>query len=242
MAQQQKRKRGGLAGIWDRNKGIIKTVVPTVVGAFGGPVGVPMAAMTRAAMEGLDRPGKRGIGLDLGAYARGAAVGAGQGAMGAGVRNLLAPAQTVPSAAGAMPRPSITPNEAGSRFFPRQASTVPGTTGTTPPPRILERLFTGRGTPSGSESGTAPMTFRQSLMQPQVLASGVQGLLGMLPSPETDIKAGELDLNRQRFAEQQRLNQIELQRRQMVMQLLMPYLQQQLPNLNLAAFGGVPQR
>lgn len=66
------RKRGGLAGLWDRNKSILKPVAG--VGGFllGGPAG---AAAVNGAISGFDRPGKRGIGFDVGRGAMGAAKG-----------------------------------------------------------------------------------------------------------------------------------------------------------------------
>lgn len=86
------RKRGGLAGIWDRNKGVIKTALPAALSFIPG-VGVPLAAAAGAAMEGLDRPGKSGIGLDLGGAVRGGisgyGIGSGTQAARAGIQGLL---------------------------------------------------------------------------------------------------------------------------------------------------------
>jgi hypothetical protein len=50
------KKRGGLAGLYDRNKGVIKALAPIALGAIPG-VGVPLAAVAGAAM-GADREGK----------------------------------------------------------------------------------------------------------------------------------------------------------------------------------------
>lgn len=71
-----RRKRGGLAGIWDRNKNII---TPVVSGALG-LVNPALGAAAGAAMRGLDRPGKGGIGLDVGQAVRGGLEGYGAGA------------------------------------------------------------------------------------------------------------------------------------------------------------------
>ena len=88
------RKRGGAAGLWDRNKGWLKSVVPAALGAIPG-VGVPLAIGAGAAMRGLDRPGKRGIGLDVGQAVRGGLEGYGMGKLGqgarAGIGKMLAP-------------------------------------------------------------------------------------------------------------------------------------------------------
>jgi hypothetical protein len=93
------KKRGGLAGIWDRNKGVIKALAPMALGAIPG-VGVPLAAAAGAAMGGLDRPGKGGIGLDIGGALKGGATGylGGQTgkALAGGVKGLLTAGQTSP--------------------------------------------------------------------------------------------------------------------------------------------------
>lgn len=83
----KRKKRGGLAGIWDRNKHIIKPVASGVAGAFGGPAA---AALVGGAMGGLDRKGKGGIGFDVGQGVRGAVSGAAAGAAGAGLRGMFA--------------------------------------------------------------------------------------------------------------------------------------------------------
>lgn len=97
------RKRGGLAGIWDRNKKIIKPLVE--VGATFLAGGNPLAgAAAGAAMEGFDRPGKGGVGFDVGRGAVGGLKGYGAGQLGnvaqAGLSNLFT-AQAAPAAAQA---------------------------------------------------------------------------------------------------------------------------------------------
>lgn len=82
------RKRGGLAGFWDRNKGAVKNVVPVALSMIPG-VGVPLAIGARAAMEGFDRPGQSGIGFDVSQGAKGAAIGAGQAALGKGIQGMF---------------------------------------------------------------------------------------------------------------------------------------------------------
>lgn len=76
-----RRKRGGLAGIWDRNKNIIKPLATGIVGAIPG-LGPMAAAGLGAAMGGLDRPGRGGVGLDLGGAVRGGLQGYGAGRVG----------------------------------------------------------------------------------------------------------------------------------------------------------------
>lgn len=116
------RKRGGLAGIWDRNKGIIKAVAPVALGMIPG-VGVPLAAAAGAAMGGLDRPGKGGIGLDVGGALKGGVTGylggqTGKGIAG-GVRNLLAP--KAPDISGTLAKTSGMLDEANAQILSKPA-------------------------------------------------------------------------------------------------------------------------
>lgn len=95
------RKRGGLAGLYDRNKGLFRTAAILGGTALGGPAG---GAAAGAAFRGLDRPGKRGIGFDVGQGLRGAAEGytIGKTAVGAkqAIGKMLAPkAAALPSLA-----------------------------------------------------------------------------------------------------------------------------------------------
>lgn len=104
----QKRKRGGLAGIWDRNKGVITPLATLAAGALGGPAA---ATALGAAMGGLDRPGKRGIGLDAGGAVRGGLQGYTMGRVGqygAGkLKGLFAPTPTPPAPVPAAPTPEV---------------------------------------------------------------------------------------------------------------------------------------
>lgn len=74
------KKRGGLAGFYDKNKKVIKPVAAGLAGMLGTPA---LGAAVGAAFGGLDREGKKGIGVDLGGAVKGglsgyAAGGAGQ--------------------------------------------------------------------------------------------------------------------------------------------------------------------
>lgn len=94
--------RGGIAGIWDRNKQIIKPVVQTAAGFVGGP---KAGAVVGSLMEGLDRPGQRGVGFDVKAGIRGGVQGYGMGQLGSAV-----PGSAASRAASAPPpMPDIAP-------------------------------------------------------------------------------------------------------------------------------------
>jgi hypothetical protein len=84
----EKRKRGGFAGVWDRNKKVIKPVVSGALGLIPG-IGIPLAAGAGALMSGLDRPGKGGVGFDVGRGLQGAAEGAAAGYAGKGAKSLF---------------------------------------------------------------------------------------------------------------------------------------------------------
>ena len=98
------RKRGGLAGLWDRNKNVIKPIATGLVGMIPG-IGIPLASGLGAAMGGLDRPGKSGVGFDAGAGLKGGLQGAAMGAVGAGAKaglsSLLGGGQAGASGVGA---------------------------------------------------------------------------------------------------------------------------------------------
>ena len=95
------KKRGGLAGVYDRNKGLIQKAVPAALSFIPG-AGIPLAAAAGAAMRGLDRPGKSGIGFDpyagLKGGVEGYAIGKGTQAIAGGIKGLLTAGAKAPSA------------------------------------------------------------------------------------------------------------------------------------------------
>jgi len=95
--ETEKRKRGGIAGLYDRNKGVIQAALPTLAGFLVPGSSVLAGALTGGLARGLDRPGKRGIGLDLGQAARRAATGAALGKLGGGFRPTPAPPPPMPT-------------------------------------------------------------------------------------------------------------------------------------------------
>jgi hypothetical protein len=115
------RKRGGLAGIWDRNKKVIKPIATVGAGLLGGPMA---AAALNAAMSGLDREGKGGIGFDVGKGAMGAAtgyaMGTGAGALKSGIMSRLG-GQAAGQMAGAMPAMTANLPGVGSMAIPASA-------------------------------------------------------------------------------------------------------------------------
>lgn len=91
------RKRGGLAGLYDRNKGLIRTGATIGASLLGGPLA---GAATGAAFRGLDREGKRGIGFDVGQGALGALEGYSMGRGAESAKGLLTGARAAGAAVG----------------------------------------------------------------------------------------------------------------------------------------------
>ncbi len=96
---KEKKKRGGAAGVWDRNKDVIVPIAAGALGLMTGGIATP--ALAAAAARGLDREGKGGIGFDAGAGVRGAMEGAAAGGLGKMAGGLMPGAGAAGSAATA---------------------------------------------------------------------------------------------------------------------------------------------
>ncbi len=293
------KKRGGLAGLYDRNKGKFRTVgtlVGTGLGALvGGPAGAKIGGtLAGAAFRGFDREGKGGIGFDVSQGLQGAAEGYGTAALATsaygGAKNLLSPSGSNPSvlakqigmtpsattgpapvtnvASGVADAARNVPSLMGTggpvtstdyigrsvnQFLAQGGSTAPSASGAFGR-AAADRAFGDLGMSlgdvanAGKNAGSGikgllnpPMTFGQALKQPQVLAGGVQGLLGMLPDAksaameeQTKLGQGQLALQQAQFEEEKRRAQMEEERRRKIAELLMPYMQQSFPQY----FGG----
>lgn len=213
------KKRGGIAGFYDRNKGIIQKAVPAALSFIPG-AGIPLAAGAGALMRGLDRPGKAGIGFDPFAALKGGVEGAVVGAGTQGARALLT---------GGGPMGGMVPKIGGG-------GGMPGLPKTTMSVGMTPGMSAGVSTPiatAGSSAVPSAMSFGQALKQPQVLAGGVQGLLGMLPDAksaameeQTKLGQGQLDLQKAQFEEEKRRADMEQERKRRIAELLMPLMQQ----------------
>lgn len=187
------KKRGGLAGLYDRNKGVLQMLAPTVAGAFGGPLA---GAAVGAAMRGLDRPGQRGIGLDVGQAIRGGAEGYGMGSLGqsarAGIGKMLAPGLPSVSAPSSIPMTNT--------MLPGRAAGAAGAAG-------------GGGGGAGNFA-TRALDFATKYEKP--LGMAAKGIMSQLPDPQ--------EMRQQDFAERQ--YEDEQERRRRIAELLMPMYQQ----------------
>jgi len=81
--------------VWDRNKRPITTAAELTAGYFLGP---KAATATGALIRGLDRPGRRGVGFDVGQAARGAMEGYLTGGVGAAARGAVSPGMSAGTA------------------------------------------------------------------------------------------------------------------------------------------------
>ncbi len=115
----EKHKRGGVAGVYDREKEWLMPVAAGLLGltGFGGAFA---PALLGAAQGGLDRPGEGGIGFDVGGALKGGLSGAAAGSVGKFAGGILNPvpaalpgAGAAASAAGGVPVPPAVPGAVG---------------------------------------------------------------------------------------------------------------------------------
>lgn len=216
MASEEKR-RGGLAGFYDRNKQLIQAGLPTLAGMFIPGGGALAGAITGGLARGLDRPGQGGVALNLGQAARGAATGAALGSLGekfspfkpaapTPLREL--PAPTGPSATTAQTPMGMAGPARGAPATP--APTVPSITPAPTPmnmpvpdtkPGMMSRLLT-------------------TVQKPEVLAPLAGGVADVIGSAQ-DRAVRE----RQLALEEERMRR-ERESQERLAQLLMPLFQQ----------------
>lgn len=250
------RKRGGLAGIWDRNKKILAPVATGIAGLINPALG----AAVGGAIGGFDRPGKGGIGFDVGKGAMGAASGYAMGKSLQGVKGLFAPKLgAVPGVTGAMPKVGITPGGAGSLTRDMVSSSIPSVTGTMPSAgitsggagaltrNIAAPIASGIGTTTGTGGGMAAQSsWLKDLFTPQGIGGVTKEALGSIQKErELGVQRGTLELGRQRlgldqqrFGEEQRLAKLDEERRKRVAQLMALFAPSVLRG---AGFGGQAQ-
>lgn len=216
MASEEK-KRGGLAGFYDRNKQLIQAGLPTLAGMFIPGGGALAGAITGGLARGLDRPGQGGVALNLGQAARGAATGAALGSLGEKFSPLKPaaptplrelPAPTGPSATTAQTPMGMAGPARGVPATP--APTVPSITPAPTPmnmpvpdtkPGMMSRLLT-------------------TVQKPEVLAPLAGGVADVIGSAQ-DRAVRE----RQLALEEERMRR-ERESQERLAQLLMPLFQQ----------------
>lgn len=93
---KEQKKRGGIAGAYDRNKNVLLPLAAAGLGLATGGLAAPIAGLALA--RGVDREGQGGLGFDVGNAARGAMEGAAAGGLGQMAGGLL----PTPAAGGAI--------------------------------------------------------------------------------------------------------------------------------------------
>lgn len=239
------RKRGGLAGVWDRNKKVIKPIAEIGASLLGGPMA---SAGVGALMEGLDRPGKSGIGFDVGAGLRGGATGygVGQGTQLAkgGVKALMSQLGTgaAPGAsagAGAVPKYNLTGGVGDNVLPPKPLVGVGAPVGVDMPP-LNPPAFTPSGAglranpiPSGvgKQTGYSLMDrlgrgVEWAQKNDKVAELALKGISSALPNQETSALIEKNRIAQRQYELEQRQYEDEQRRKQQMAQLLMPLYQQ----------------
>jgi hypothetical protein len=251
--------RGGLAGIWDRNK---KWLTPVAELLAGGLTLNPWAgAAVGAAIKGLDRPGKGGIGFDPFAATMGGVEGYGVGSAGSAARGGITKLLTAGAEKAAAPSFSLTggigdPNSLASMGGSPMVG-VGAPTGLPPAPSAISTLkpglpqlsqfsgsnLTANAIPSGIGSQIeigAPKGFMPFLKDNWQPISGVAQGVGSVYSGLANESAARANaklagsaqsLNEQKFAYQKQLDEEQRRNRARLTQMLLPSLTGQLSKL-----------
>jgi hypothetical protein len=258
------RKRGGLAGFWDRKKGIITPVATGLAGLFGGPLA---GAALGAAMRGFDRPGQGGIGVDLGQAARGGLEGYGMGSLGAAV--------------GAKTGIGAGSRQAVSDFFSRKAAGAStgmgggtggsmggGMGGALPADLPMSGAPSIGMTPTSAgpmNVGTPRMAAQDigSLLKPETgtklpgrfsratkfledrsktIEGITKGIQMAMPSPGSEAAMMNAETQRQQLEMQRQQMQEEQRRRETIAALLMPMYQQMMQSRGVMPPNSITQR
>lgn len=227
------RRRGGLAGLYDRNKGLIRTAATIGGSLLGGPAA---GAAIGAAFRGLDREGKRGIGFDVGQGLRGAAEGYATGkltgAAKSSIGKMLAPklpSVMAPDAIGMTNTMLGGGAGAGAGAGGGIAGGMGAIGNAASAPDVGAMAGRAAGT-AGRGASRLSQAMKFARENEKILGGAAKGIMGQLPDPQAqrqlDIQQGNLDLLRQR----QGLEEEEFRGRQRAGQatreMLMPLYQQ----------------
>lgn len=219
-AAPRRRRRGGLAGIWDRNKNIIAPVVGAGLGALTGGLAAP--AIAGGLMRGLDREGRGGVGFDVGRGVGGAVEGAAAGAAGRFGRGLLSRGPAGAGVAGIEPTARATGSMAQNAAFETGAQAVPPAVPSAVP------LPTSRAgmQVSGGASGGGLMRGLGNVgsfvnRNANAVGMGLQGVSGIMGAQS------ERRIAEERMALERERDEQERRRRENIAGLLLPLYRQQ---------------
>ena len=213
------KKRGGLAGFYDRNKKVIKTVAPIAAGFIPG-VGPMVGAALGAAMGG-DREGKGYFkGFDAGGAALGGVTGyiggkagqaagarIGQAAQGGGLKSLLTGGKAAGSAGPLAPQQAV---GQGGGFFPGAGGSAVNPMSAT----NVDKGFSMSGLLKGARENK------------DLIALGGKGIQSMLPDAASDAAMMNAETARKRYELEQEETEEERRRKENIAKLLMPMYQQ----------------
>ena len=214
--EQEKKKRGGVAGAYDRNKKLVQAAIPTLAGMFvpGAQAGL-VGALAGGAARGLDREGKGGIGFDVKQGLKGAVSGYGLGKVGA---SLGAGAQAARAASGgtvgSMARDFGTAarGEAGRQFGLGSAGAAGGGSGAgagagggTPYDALMGGTGSGGGAAGGAGGGSFMGRLGRLATNPQVIAGAAGGVADVM-GQRSQQRIAEQQMEQQGEQFQQRFN------------------------------------
>jgi len=221
------RKRGGVAGFYDRKKGFIKALAPIALGAIPG-IGMPLAVAAGAAM-GADKEGKGYFkGFDAGGALKGGVAGYGQGATGAGIKGLLTGAAKSGMSATEGARQALSDyNRPVSKIFSSGGgATTPAAGGG------------GGGVPGDAYNYGNVVPKQTGLSKAakvateykDLIAAGGKGIQAFLPDEAANASADaaymNAETNRMRLEQEQSQEKTEQERRRRIAELLMPMFTQ----------------
>lgn len=229
------KKRGGIAGFYDRNKKIIKPVAAGLAGMLGTPA---LGAAVGAAFGGLDREGKRGIGIDLGGAAKGGLSGYAAGSAGSALGGKLGIGKIggMEKAGGRLSElftgggkaagatPSAATSAVKSPVGQLNSFTPESLTALNAPAMPVVPPTTGGGMGMMDAAKKAGGYFERNQQMLGGVAKGVGSVLGS--RAEGDAMAARTDLDRQRFEYEKQQDETEQERRRRIAELLMPMFTQ----------------
>jgi hypothetical protein len=234
------KKRGGLAGIYDRNKKYIKALAPVAAGFIPG-VGPMVGAAIGAAMGG-DREGKGYFkGFDAGGAALGGVTGyiggktgqaagarIGQAAKGGGLKSLLTGNASAPDAMGmgadvltGTPQMGMTPGASSS--YGAMGSFQPSMSGVSASTRKI--ATTPVKTPSNFK-GKARELLKGVRENKDIIGGAVKGIQMAMPDPSKEAAMMNAETARMRYDLEQEETLEERRRKENIAKLLMPMYQQ----------------
>jgi hypothetical protein len=219
--EPEKKTRGGLAEVYDRNKGVIQAALPALAGMLVPGAGALAGAITGGLARGLDRPGQGGIKPDWGQAARGAATGAALGGLGGTARGKLGEMLGGRTASAGALKPMVAPT--GPSVGP--AATPMGSVGSTTTPATAPAIApVAAAAPTVPAESPKPGMLSRLLttaQKPEVLAPLVGGVADVLGSAQDRaVKERQVKLEEEQL-------RMEQERKARMAELLMPLFQQQ---------------